>query len=327
MQVSVVIPTYNRGDALAPTLDALVASDLNQVGEIEIIVVDDGSPVPARSVVDSRIVSQAISLRCIRQTNAGPAAARNTGFRVARGEIVLFVDDDILLPPNAVRDHCHAHKTHPRSVIFGRCPFVEPEKLTPAFRFINSLGYDRADVKTETFIPVEILASGQISCERGLFDVENGVYRDDLATPAAEEYELSYRLRAMGIPIYMAPHIVARHDSPVAIESLCSQQYKHAIGCAEVVAKYPSTLELADLNRVIQVNGDGKGSGRGAKFKRALKKSLSGNRARQALLRTVCALETHDASYHILAPLYRASLGLHFFAGVNDGIRRFGSPQ
>src|SRR5262249_771856 len=108
MQVTVVVPSYNRGDALAPTLDAILGSDLKSVGEIEVIVVDDGSPVPAKSVVDSRIVPQGVSLRCIRQDNAGPAAARNAGFREARGEVVLFVDDDILLPASGIRDHLRA---------------------------------------------------------------------------------------------------------------------------------------------------------------------------------------------------------------------------
>jgi hypothetical protein len=174
---------------------------------------------------------------------------------------------------------------------------------------------------------VEIPRAARCSCERSLFDLKQAVYRDDLATPAAEEYELSYRLRALGIPIYMATHIVAKARFPVAIESLCRQQYKHAIGCSEVAAKYPATLELADLNRVIEVNADGKSHGAAARVKRTLKKSLSGVRARQALLRAVCALERREASYQILAPLYRASLGLHFFAGVNDGMRRFGNRE
>lgn len=81
MRVSVVIPTYNRGQKLGATLDALLASETAGFDEVEIIVVDDGSPAPAAPLVESRQAAPPFSLQYLRQDNAGPAAARNTGFR------------------------------------------------------------------------------------------------------------------------------------------------------------------------------------------------------------------------------------------------------
>ncbi len=133
MNVSVAIPTYNRGERLGPTLDALLASDTSGLDAVEIIVVDDGSPEPVAPVVESRVACPPISLRCVRQPNAGPAAARNTGFRASCGEIVLFVDDDILCPANLVRLHVESHRRIPGSVIFGRSPYTEPDPMTPFF--------------------------------------------------------------------------------------------------------------------------------------------------------------------------------------------------
>ena len=84
---SVVIPTFNRGDVLADALDSVLAQS---AAPLEIIVVDDGSTDHTPSIVQrysGRIV-------CIRQSNAGPAAARNRGIEVARGQYVAFLDSD-----------------------------------------------------------------------------------------------------------------------------------------------------------------------------------------------------------------------------------------
>src|SRR5437660_2530878 len=113
MLLTLVIPTYNRGAALAATLDALLACDTTGLDEVEILVIDDGSPVSAAPVVDARPARPPFTLRCIRQENAGPAKARNTGFRASRGELVLFMDDDILPPPALLRQHVEAHRRRP----------------------------------------------------------------------------------------------------------------------------------------------------------------------------------------------------------------------
>ncbi len=79
MNVSVVIPTYNRGERLGPTLDALLASDTSGLDAVEIIVVDDGSPEPVAPVVESRVACPPISLRCIRRM-PGPPRPATPGF-------------------------------------------------------------------------------------------------------------------------------------------------------------------------------------------------------------------------------------------------------
>src|ERR1700677_2763896 len=99
MNVTIVIPTHNRGEKLAATVERLLANDAGRLEEVDVIVVDDGSIVPVSPLLDRLRPSPPFTLRCIRlDPNAGPAAARNAGFRCARGEVVLFVDDDILTP-------------------------------------------------------------------------------------------------------------------------------------------------------------------------------------------------------------------------------------
>ncbi len=90
--VSVLIPTYNRGYIIAPTIESVLSQTYQP---IEIIVVDDGSIDDTKDVV-SRYGD---SVRYIYQDNAGLAVARNTGLAAARGEFIAFLDsDDVWFP-------------------------------------------------------------------------------------------------------------------------------------------------------------------------------------------------------------------------------------
>src|ERR1700675_3297227 len=96
LRLSVIVPVYNDQDALGRCLGALTASCPPGV---EIIVVDDASTDESATVA-ARLASRLVRL----STNAGPAAARNYGAQHARGEILLFVDSDVIVAPGAL-DH------------------------------------------------------------------------------------------------------------------------------------------------------------------------------------------------------------------------------
>lgn len=93
--ISVVVPAYNYGHLLPRALDSV----LPQLDErSELVVVDDGSTDDTPQVLDD-YASRCPRLRAVRQANAGAAAARNHGVRLAQGEYVLLLDaDDELLP-------------------------------------------------------------------------------------------------------------------------------------------------------------------------------------------------------------------------------------
>jgi glycosyltransferase involved in cell wall biosynthesis len=91
--VSVVAPCYNGGPFIDQLLAALAAQTFR---DFEIIVVDDGSDKATRA----KLATLDPSIRVIHQTNQGPAAARNTGFRHARADLVLAIDCDDLIEPS-----------------------------------------------------------------------------------------------------------------------------------------------------------------------------------------------------------------------------------
>jgi Glycosyl transferase family 2 len=85
MILTVVIPTFNRGHRLGVAIDHLLQCDTEGLQEIEVIVVDDGSPMPATPVVSSRQPRPPFTLRCVRQNNGGPQRRGTLGFGI-RGE-------------------------------------------------------------------------------------------------------------------------------------------------------------------------------------------------------------------------------------------------
>ena len=248
--LSVVIPTYNRGPRLRSTVEGVLGNRIDGTAQIEILVVDDGSTPPVDSVLHTPQVPSQVTLRVIRQANSGPAKARNAGFRASGGDIVLFMDDDILPPPDLLRRHAQAHRDRPGCVICGPSNWVPPESPGVLFGLLQQLAEGHPSA-ADTYAPVPIVASGHLSVERSMFDRTDGVYRDDLMTPAAEEYELSARLRRRQIPILFVKDLVALHDASTALPDVCRQQYKHGLGCGEVARRCPETLELSQLAGIV----------------------------------------------------------------------------
>jgi glycosyltransferase involved in cell wall biosynthesis len=109
--VSVVVPAYNRPDALARCLDALTHQTLPP-SAVEIVVVDDGSTPPLAPALPS-------NARIVRQPNAGPAAARNRGAAVARGRFLAFTDDDCAPEPNWLEALVEALQVHQDALVGG----------------------------------------------------------------------------------------------------------------------------------------------------------------------------------------------------------------
>ncbi len=112
--VSIVIPTFNRGKMLASCIESLLA--LNYPKEkLEIIIVDDASPVPVE------LNSYGPLVKVIRQYyNQGPGAARNRALREAAGEIIAFTDDDCLVDRNWLRSLVPCFKHPDVAAVGGR---------------------------------------------------------------------------------------------------------------------------------------------------------------------------------------------------------------
>lgn len=94
--ISVIIPVYNVAPYLPQCLDSVLNQDHQN---LEVILIDDGSKDESGLICD-RYAARDSRIRVIHQPNAGAAAAKNAGLRVATGEYLSFVDSDDYLEPN-----------------------------------------------------------------------------------------------------------------------------------------------------------------------------------------------------------------------------------
>ena len=97
MLVSVVIPTFNRGEMIRKSIDSAISQDFE---EREIIVIDDCSTDDTQEIV----AEYGAEVRYIRHSeNRGVGAARNTGIAAANGELIAFLDSDDWWLPNKLK--------------------------------------------------------------------------------------------------------------------------------------------------------------------------------------------------------------------------------
>ncbi len=134
--LSVVIPTRNRAYLVGEAIE----SALNQrPGQVEVIIVDDGSTDDTAKVVTERFGSRVRLLRTPERRGAG--AARNAGLRVARGELVAFLDDDDLWLPGKLESELNALEQFPDAdgVVSDSLQFVQGQVAPQSFFMRNGL--------------------------------------------------------------------------------------------------------------------------------------------------------------------------------------------
>jgi glycosyltransferase involved in cell wall biosynthesis len=104
-QVAVVIPTYERPDRLKATVESVCEQTID---DYEVVVVDDGSSDERQLVVLDSLNDRFDRVRVLRQSNAGPATARNRGWQSTDADIILFTDDDCLVPKDWIESLVYA---------------------------------------------------------------------------------------------------------------------------------------------------------------------------------------------------------------------------
>lgn len=117
--LSVVIPTFNRRDSLRVTLDALAAQAAVPDG-VEVLVISDGSSDGTDAWLREWAARDTwLQARPLFQANAGPARARNHGVTEARGEVIIFLDDDVEPLPGFLLAHAARHRADETLVLIG----------------------------------------------------------------------------------------------------------------------------------------------------------------------------------------------------------------
>lgn len=214
--VSVVIPTYNRVDRLRRVLAGLERQTA-PLTSFEVLVISDGSTDGTDAFLES--VDTPLRLVAIRQPNGGPARARNVGIARASGELVLFLDDDVVPSPELIAEHLRAHAaTRGDVVVLG--PMLTPDdaRLAPWVRWEQMMLYKQYDdMQAGRWQPTaRQFYTGNTSLARRHLVAAGGF---DTGLRRAEDVELAYRLASRGLGFVFNIRAAGYHYAERSLES------------------------------------------------------------------------------------------------------------
>jgi GT2 family glycosyltransferase len=248
--VSVVIATYNRSLPLKKLLAKLAAQDV-ATGTYEVVVVDDGSDVDPKSMVES--FSRKVPITFVRQANAGVAVARQRGVERAHGKYVVFLDDDMLVFADFVRKHLEAHGDAVDRVVMGELlpdAHLPDMPLFERFHAEQLARVAQRHAKTGAFRGVDVY-TGNLSMPRALFLRAGGF------DPAffIEDVELGVRLERAGARFVFSREAVAVHASDhTSLSAWLARSEKEGRDWVKLARKHPAEKSANPWRFFVEAN-------------------------------------------------------------------------
>lgn len=220
MRLSVVIPTRDRQAALADTLAALALQrDLGDSWEI--IVVDNGSSDGTSAMLETTSRRFPADCRVLSEPRPGPAAARNTGVRAARGEVVLFLGDDMRPEGDGfVAGHAALHAARPELAysVLGRATWRIDRGITPFMHWLENGGpqFQFYKLRPGLVRTSEYFYTPNVSLKKAALERVGG-FDESFPYAATEDVELGVRLERDGLVLDYHPELLVSHDHPITL--------------------------------------------------------------------------------------------------------------
>ncbi len=199
--ISIIVPVYNGGKFLPKCLDALYDSNYCA---FEVIVVDDGSTDESAEIArqkGARILSTP-------RRQSGPAAARNLAAQTAVGDVLLFVDADVVVKTDTLSKVAAVFSQQPEvAALFGSYDDAPAERnfLSQYRNLLHHFVHQNSNPEASTFW------AGLGAIRRDVFLSVGGFDCEQFAVPSIEDIELGARLRSHGHRITLAKEIQAQH--------------------------------------------------------------------------------------------------------------------
>jgi glycosyltransferase involved in cell wall biosynthesis len=174
-KISIVTPVYNRAFMIRRLVDAFLAQDYSR---LEIVLVDDGSMDGSADIIEKEY-GQNARIKLIRQKNAGPSGARNTGIENATGDVVLFVDSDVICPPDLASIHASYHCRKDNYIVQGqlvRIGSLDDAQIAP-FTMLNYSRsfFDTANVSVKRKHLIAVGGFDAVNFRKGWEDLDIGL--------------------------------------------------------------------------------------------------------------------------------------------------------
>ena len=218
MKTAVIVPSYNRPDRLRRCLDALARLD---PAPDEIVVVDDGSAEPLAPVC-----ADVARVRCLRQPNRGPAAARNAGARETDAGFLAFTDDDCRPRPDWLGALLAAHGGERGRLVGGPIRDSARGVFAAASQTLSEYLYSAGDAAGGN---AEFFTSNNLGCARAFFERLDG-FSEAFPLAAGEDRDFGRRWRAAGGSLVLAPEAVVDHAHEMGLRQFWRQHSNYGRG-------------------------------------------------------------------------------------------------
>jgi glycosyltransferase involved in cell wall biosynthesis len=200
MRATIQLCTYNRAVLLEQVLDACF-DQTAPAGDYEVVLVNDGSTDDTPAVIERARARATCAFTVIDQVNSGLAKGRNAGIAAARGERIIFIDDDVLPLPNFVSEHLRSHDAHPAAIVRGGAINVESfEVLPPPIWSLRNYS-GNFFWTTNVSVPLETIRT-------------IGGFNASFSEYGWEDIDVGMRLRARGVTAVFNPRALVYHWKP-----------------------------------------------------------------------------------------------------------------
>ena len=240
MRFSIIIPVYNRPQEVDELLESLCHQTLN---DFEVVVVEDGSSEPCDAVCEK--YKDRLTLNYHYKPNSGPGPSRNYGAERSRGEYLIILDSDVIVPENYLETIKDELDREPCDAFGG------PDRAHPSFTpiqkainysmtsFFTTGGIRGGKKKMDKFYP----RSFNLGIRKSVYQALGGF----APMRYGEDIDLSTRIFKGGYSCRLFPEAFVYHKRRVKFSSFF-RQVKHS-GEARVVLrdKYPETFKLVHL--------------------------------------------------------------------------------
>jgi len=323
LNASVVIPTYNRIDSLRRLLESLDRQTMPPKC-YEVIVVDDGSTYDPGEITNQ---SHQFALTYLRKENQGATVARNYGAQHTRGQILVFMDDDIAVSEktlDALFEECIQNR---KVVAVGKliaCNINLASSFTKlAIEEENKRG--NIDLRINEPISFEACNTQLLAVKRTDF-IDLGMLQDPTGGwPNWDDVDFGYRSHLAGFQLMRVADAVGEHwdYSLSSLESATRRWFRASQSAVRLFQKYPALRQFIPMfTDMTPINW--RHDPPRLIVRKILRQMVSSRMMLASMEQIVGFLDQYLPSPTILRPLYRWIEGAYKYQGFHQGLREYG---
>ncbi|GAB6394568.1 MAG: glycosyl transferase [Bacteroidales bacterium] len=236
MFYSVIIPVYNRPDEIDELLQSLERLSRKN---FEVIIVEDGSSLPCRQIIDK--YARSLTVNYFVKPNAGPGLARNYGAERSKGDYLIFLDSDCVVPEQYLAEVEKELTARPADAFGG------PDNAAPSFTdmqkavnysmtsFFTTGGIRGGKKRLDKFYP----RSFNLGVSRKAFDAIGGFS----SMRYGEDIDFSIRIFQSGYSCRLFPNAWVYHKRRTNLRSFFRQVYHSGVARINLYRKHPRSLK------------------------------------------------------------------------------------